>query len=61
VGSYLCWAELSIRAAGCCSGRPILFLKATSSIVGPDDDILLPRGSQKTDWEVELGVVAIRK
>jgi 2-keto-4-pentenoate hydratase/2-oxohepta-3-ene-1,7-dioic acid hydratase in catechol pathway len=37
--------------------EPILFMKATSSIVGPDDDILLPRGSQKTDWEVELGVV----
>lgn len=37
--------------------EPILFMKATSSIVGPNDDILLPRGSQKTDWEVELGVV----
>ena len=37
--------------------EPILFMKATSCIVGPNDDIVLPRGSQKTDWEVELGVV----
>jgi 2-keto-4-pentenoate hydratase/2-oxohepta-3-ene-1,7-dioic acid hydratase in catechol pathway len=37
--------------------EPILFMKATSSIAGPNDDILIPRNSQKTDWEVELGVV----
>lgn len=37
--------------------EPIVFLKATSAIVGPNDDIMLPRGSKKTDWEVELGVV----
>ncbi|WP_264211230.1 fumarylacetoacetate hydrolase family protein [Leisingera thetidis] len=37
--------------------HPILFLKATSSICGPDDDVLLPRGSVAADWEVELGVV----
>jgi len=37
--------------------EPILFLKATSSIVGPNDDIVLPPGAQKCDWEVELGVV----
>ncbi|MDJ0825691.1 MAG: fumarylacetoacetate hydrolase family protein [Rhodobacter sp.] len=37
--------------------HPILFMKATSAIVGPDDDILMPRGSKHTDWEVELGVV----
>lgn len=37
--------------------EPIIFMKATSAIVGPDDDILIPRGSEKTDWEVELGVV----
>ena len=35
----------------------MLFTKATSAIVGPDDDVLLPRGSTKTDWEVELGLV----
>ncbi|HUR32209.1 MAG TPA: fumarylacetoacetate hydrolase family protein [Vicinamibacterales bacterium] len=37
--------------------EPILFMKATSSIVGPNDDVVIPRGSEKTDWEVELGVV----
>lgn len=37
--------------------EPILFMKATSAIVGPDDDVQLPRGSVATDWEVELGVV----
>ena len=37
--------------------EPILFLKATSAIVGPNDDVQIPRGSQKTDWEVELGVI----
>ncbi len=37
--------------------HPILFLKANSAIVGPDDDVLLPRGSQKGDWEVELAAV----
>ena len=41
--------------------EPIIFMKATSAIVGPDDDLLIPRGSQKTDWEVELGVVIGRK
>jgi 2-keto-4-pentenoate hydratase/2-oxohepta-3-ene-1,7-dioic acid hydratase in catechol pathway len=37
--------------------EPIIFMKATSSIMGPNDDVVIPRGSQKTDWEVELGVV----
>jgi 2-keto-4-pentenoate hydratase/2-oxohepta-3-ene-1,7-dioic acid hydratase in catechol pathway len=37
--------------------EPIIFMKATSAIVGPNDDVVIPRGSQKTDWEVELGVV----
>lgn len=37
--------------------EPILFLKATSSITGPNDPVIIPRGSVKTDWEVELGVV----
>ena len=37
--------------------EPVLFMKATTAICGPYDDVVLPRGSQKTDWEVELGVV----
>jgi len=37
--------------------EPVLFMKASSAVCGPYDDLRLPRGSQKTDWEVELGVV----
>ena len=37
--------------------EPIVFMKATSCIVGPNDDVMLPKGSVKTDWEVELGIV----
>ena len=37
--------------------EPIIFHKTLSAIVGPDDDIMLPKGSTKTDWEVELGIV----
>jgi 2-keto-4-pentenoate hydratase/2-oxohepta-3-ene-1,7-dioic acid hydratase in catechol pathway len=37
--------------------EPIIFMKATSAITGPNDDLVIPRGSGKTDWEVELGVV----
>ncbi len=37
--------------------EPVLFMKATTAITGPNDDVMLPKGSQKGDWEVELGVV----
>lgn len=37
--------------------HPILFMKANSAITGPNDDVVMPRGSTKTDWEVELGVI----
>jgi len=37
--------------------EPIVFMKTTSSIQGPNDDVMLPKGSVKTDWEVELGIV----
>ena len=37
--------------------EPILFAKATSAICGPNDDVILPPGSEKSDWEVELGIV----
>ena len=37
--------------------EPVLFMKATSAIVGPNDDVVIPKNSQKTDWEVELAVV----
>ena len=37
--------------------EPVLFFKATSAIVGPNDDLIIPKGSTKTDWEVELACV----
>lgn len=41
--------------------EPVIFFKATSAIVGPYDDVVIPKGSNKTDWEVELGVVIGKK
>ena len=37
--------------------EPVIFFKATSAVCGPNDNLIIPRGSTKTDWEVELGVV----
>ncbi|VFB18339.1 fumarylacetoacetate hydrolase family protein [Pseudomonas fragi] len=41
--------------------EPVLFMKATSAICGPNDAVIIPRGADKTDWEVELGIVIGRK
>ncbi|MBA4746331.1 MAG: fumarylacetoacetate hydrolase family protein [Muricauda sp.] len=41
--------------------EPVVFFKATSAIVGPNDDVVIPKNSEKTDWEVELGVVIGKK
>ncbi|HXB92774.1 MAG TPA: fumarylacetoacetate hydrolase family protein [Puia sp.] len=41
--------------------EPVIFLKATTALVGPNDDIIIPRNSKKTDWEVELAVVIGKK
>ncbi len=41
--------------------EPILFFKSTTAIIGPSDDVVIPRGSQKTDWEVELAVIIKQK
>lgn len=41
--------------------EPILFFKATSSLAGPNDDVIIPKGSTKTDWEVELAVIIGQK
>lgn len=40
--------------------QPVMFLKLPNTVVGPDDDVAIPRGSTKTDWEVELGIVVGR-
>jgi 2,4-didehydro-3-deoxy-L-rhamnonate hydrolase len=61
VGKVLCiglnYSDHAAEAGMALPPEPILFLKATSSLCGPNDPIVLPRGSEKTDWEVELGVV----
>ncbi len=60
-GKFICiglnYSDHAAETGATVPPEPIIFMKATSAIVGPDDDVLIPRGSEKTDWEVELGVV----
>ncbi|RJG43177.1 fumarylacetoacetate hydrolase family protein [Mesorhizobium sp. DCY119] len=64
-GKFICiglnYSDHAAETGATVPPEPIIFMKATSAIVGPDDDLLIPRGSEKTDWEVELGVVIGRK
>jgi 2-keto-4-pentenoate hydratase/2-oxohepta-3-ene-1,7-dioic acid hydratase in catechol pathway len=57
IGIGLNYSEHAAETGAKVPDEPVMFQKATSGISGPYDDIVLPRGSQKTDWEVELGVV----
>jgi 2,4-diketo-3-deoxy-L-fuconate hydrolase len=61
VGKFVCvglnYSDHAAESNMPVPAEPIIFMKATSSIVGPYDDVELPHGSQKSDWEVELGVV----
>jgi 2-keto-4-pentenoate hydratase/2-oxohepta-3-ene-1,7-dioic acid hydratase in catechol pathway len=61
VGKFICaglnYSDHAAETGATVPREPILFSKATSAINGPNDDIEIPRGSTKTDWEVELGVV----
>ena len=61
VGKFICiglnYRQHAVETGATIPSEPILFLKATSSIGGANDDVWIPRGSVKTDWEVELGVV----
>ena len=65
VGKFICiglnYIDHAHEAGMAVPDEPIIFMKATSSIIGPDDDVLLPPGSVKSDWEVELGVVIGRE
>lgn len=60
-GKVLCiglnYSDHAAEAGMAIPSEPILFMKGSNTVVGPYDDILIPRGSTKTDWEVELGVV----
>lgn len=61
VGKFVCiglnYSDHAAETGAEVPAEPILFFKATSAIVGPDDAVKIPRGSEKTDWEVELGVI----
>ena len=61
IGKFLCiglnYSDHAAESGMKVPAEPILFMKATSAVCGPNDDIVVPRGSEKTDWEVELGVV----
>lgn len=61
VGKFLCiglnYSDHAAESGMAVPAEPVLFMKATSAICGPNDDVVIPMGSQKTDWEVELGVV----
>lgn len=61
IGKFICvglnYADHAAESGMDVPEEPVIFMKATSAIVGPNDDVLLPPGSEKSDWEVELGVV----
>ena len=57
IGIGLNYADHAAEAGMAIPAEPIVFMKATSALSGPHDDVRLPRGSVKSDWEVELGVV----
>ena len=61
VGKFICiglnYSDHAKESGMALPVEPVIFMKATSSICGPNDNVVIPRGSKKTDWEVELGVV----
>jgi ureidoglycolate lyase len=61
IGKFVCiglnYADHAAESGHPVPDEPVIFMKATSAVCGPDDDVEIPRGSEKTDWEVELGVV----
>jgi ureidoglycolate lyase len=65
VGKFMCiglnYADHAAETGAAIPKEPILFMKATSAIIGPNDDVVLPKTTLKPDWEVELGVVIGKK
>ena len=61
IGKFMCiglnYSDHAAETGAEVPSEPILFMKASSAVCGPNDDTIVPRGSEKTDWEVELGVV----
>ena len=65
VGKFMCiglnYADHAAETGAPVPKEPVLFMKATSAIIGPNDTVIIPKGSTKTDWEVELGVIIGKK
>jgi ureidoglycolate lyase len=61
VGKFICiglnYADHAAETGAAIPAEPIIFMKATSAIIGPNDDVIIPKNSIKPDWEVELGIV----
>ncbi len=61
VGKFICiglnYSDHAAESGMAVPAEPVVFMKATSAICGPDDDVVIPRGATRADWEVELGVV----
>ena len=61
VGKFVCiglnYSDHAAESGMKVPSEPVIFMKATSCICGPNDDVVIPRGGTRTDWEVELGVV----
>jgi 2-keto-4-pentenoate hydratase/2-oxohepta-3-ene-1,7-dioic acid hydratase in catechol pathway len=61
VGKFVCiglnYSDHAAESGMAVSKEPVLFMKATSAIIGPNDEVMIPKDALKTDWEVELGVV----
>jgi 2-keto-4-pentenoate hydratase/2-oxohepta-3-ene-1,7-dioic acid hydratase in catechol pathway len=61
VGKFICiglnYSDHAAESGMAVPAEPVVFMKATSAVCGAYDDVMIPRGSEKTDWEVELGVV----
>ena len=61
IGKFMCiglnYSDHAAETGAKIPDHPILFMKATSAVIGPNDQVMLPRGSMHTDWEVELGLV----
>ena len=61
VGKFICiglnYADHAAETGAAIPAEPIIFMKATSAIIGPNDDVIIPKNAIKPDWEVELGVV----
>ena len=61
VGKFICiglnYADHAAETGAAIPKEPIIFMKATSAIIGPNDDVIIPKNSIKPDWEVELGIV----